>query len=491
MMKLVQAVEEDLAALCGLYRSVIPVLAENCGGTQLWRWGAYPSEEMLRQDIAGGNQFVLRDDDGTLLGTICAGENEVPGLETHPWLFGVHPGYLHRMAVAPAHQRHGYAIRLLSGAMEVLRMRGCDSVRWDVYAGNQRAAAIYQQLPGVRQAGASQAPEWPLPFLTFEKALTEDCPLLPLPMRPAFRCGPLTPWGGEKLIREYGKAFPETPAGESLEISCIPGLESTDAAGVPLPELIRRYGSAFAGRYADQPFPLLLKLINAKSPLSVQVHPDDAYAAEHEHGKSGKTEAWLILDAEEGSEIVWGVQPGTDRSGLRSAAEAGPALSALLRRVAVRPGDICYIPAGCVHAILSNVTLYEIQQSSDITYRFYDWDRVDAQGKRRPLHLKQALEVADLSFRSEPEHAPDAPFSQVLNKPCFLLDILRPGGAQPSVALPAIPDFGLLTALTGQLTLVWEGGARPLAKGSTCFIPASSPACALHGSGTAALALPG
>ena len=248
----------------------------------------------------------------------------------------------------------------------------------------------------------------------------------PVRMHPAFRGGKLTPWGGEKLRTVYGKEIAEVPTGESLEISCIPGLESRDDAGRTLTELIAEYGEDFAGRYAGRTFPLLLKLIDAREPLSVQVHPDDAYARLHEDGKLGKTEAWLILDCPEGAELVYGIQPGTDRETLRRASEAGSAVEPLLRRVKVRPGDVCNIPAGTVHAIGAGILLYEIQQSSDVTYRFYDWDRVDAKGNRRELHIRKALDVTRLDFAPDPKHWDEKPgVTRMLEEPFFSLDLIR------------------------------------------------------------------
>ena len=138
--------------------------------------------------------------------------------------------------------------------------------------------------------------------------MKETSPFYPVRMHPAFRSGRLTPWGGERLRTVYGKAITEVPTGESLEVSCIQGLESTDDNGEKLTDLIARYGEDFAGAYAHKPFPLLLKLIDAAESLSVQVHPDDAYAGRNEGGKLGKTEAWLILDAPEGSKIVYGIK---------------------------------------------------------------------------------------------------------------------------------------------------------------------------------------
>ena len=285
----------------------------------------------------------------------------------------------------------------------------------------------------------------------------------------------------------YGKDIREVPTGESLEVSCIPGLESTDDAGIKLPDLIAAYGEAFAGEYAKKPFPLLLKLIDAAEPLSVQVHPNDNYAARVENGKLGKTEAWLILDAPEGSQLVYGIKPGTTLDTLRAACEQGAAVEPLLRRVTVHPGDVCFIPAGCVHAIGAGITLYEIQQSSDITYRFYDWDRVDKNGNRRELHLQKALDVTDLTFSLDPIPAPNKPVARVLDEKYFTLDLVN---VQGEAVLPAVTAFGLLTALDGDLNVRFAGGQLTLRKGESAYIPHTAPVLTLHGKGRAALSMP-
>ena len=311
----------------------------------------------------------------------------------------------------------------------------------------------------------------------------------PVRMHPAYRSGKLTPWGGEKLKTVFGKEIPENPTGESLEISCIPGLESTDDAGRKLSALIAEHGSAWVGRYAGRAFPLLLKLIDAREPLSVQVHPDDEYAREHEGGKLGKTEAWLILDCPEGAELVYGIRPGTSLEALKEASEQGSAVAPLLRRVKVQPGDVCNIPAGTVHAIGAGILLYEIQQSSDVTYRFYDWDRTDAQGCRRELHLRQALDVTNLAFAPEPKHwNGEEGVTRMLEEPFFSLDLICADGE--AVALPAIRDFGFLTALTDGVRLTWNGGEISMKKGESFFIPRESPDLRLSGSGRAALSMP-
>lgn len=482
-MILQKARPSDLEAVCRFYE-IICVDMESKGQRQ-WHWGAYPNEQVLAESIQAGTLYRLYDEQGVVV-AVTVDRVQDSAYDQVSWLFGVRPGMFHRLAVRPDMRGEGLARKALADVDELLRTMGCDSLRCDTYTDNSNALRLYA-MQGMRTAGKVKMLDRPHPFVCFEKPLTEDCPLLPVPMHPAFRGGSLTPWGGEKLLRIYDKPIRDIPTGESLEISCIPTLESTDDTGMRLPDLIARYGKQFAGKYAKQPFPLLLKLIDAKQSLSVQVHPNNDYAKANERGKLGKTEAWLILDAPENGELVYGIQPDTTLEQLQEACEQGAAVEPLLRRVKVKPGDVCYIPAGCVHAIGAGILLYEIQQSSDVTYRFYDWDRVDAKGKRRELHLKKALDVTDLTFSLDPIPAPDTPCARVLDKEYFTLDILNAHG---SVQLPAIRHFGMLTALEGDLTLVWQGAQRKLAKGDSVYLPTTCPTLTLKGEGRAALSMP-
>ena len=472
----------DLEALCTLYQAVCGDLEAN--GSRQWKWGAYPSRELLEKDIAAGKLYCLYGDGGMAV-AVTVDTVMDPQYAQVNWLYGVRPGIFHRLCVRPDLRGQGLGREAVGDVEEILCAMGCDSIRADAGHDNGHAADFYRALR-MREAGRVRFAEREEPYIAFEKRLDEDCPLLPQRMHPAFRGGPLTPWGGEKLRTVFGKEIPGVPTGESLEVSCIPGLESTDDTGEKLPDMISRYGRALVGQYDLRPFPLLLKLIDARDTLSVQVHPNDAYAAEHEH-KLGKTEAWLILDAPEGAELVYGIQPGTTREALRAACEQGAAVEPLLRRVPVKAGDVCYIPAGCVHAIGAGILLYEIQQSSDVTYRFYDWDRTDAEGNRRQLHLEQALAVTDLNLQREPIPAPDTPQSRVLDETYFSLDLICSGGR---AFLPRVTDFGLLTALDEGLELCWEGASLPLRKGETFLLPCTCPRLTLKGSGRAALSMP-
>lgn len=295
-----------------------------------------------------------------------------------------------------------------------------------------------------------------------------DTTLAPIKMLPAYRYGKATPWGGDALEGLFGRQLPDKRTGESLEISALSGLSSQDEEGNTLPELIQKHGENLVGRYADQPFPLLLKLISARDLLSVQVHPDDAYAKEHEN-KLGKTEAWIIVDCEKGAELVFGVKEGTSMDELEKASLKGAAIEKLLERVKIKPGDAFMINAGTLHAIGAGIVLYEIQQSSDVTYRFYDWQRTDKDGNKRPLHLKKALDVVDLDVRPStyPKKAITPARTLLVECPYFATESLR--GCDKE-ALPSFAgSFGMLTALSPAI-LYYSGEAMELEAGQTVFL---------------------
>lgn len=199
-------------------------------------------------------------------------------------------------------------------------------------------------------------------------------------------------WGGRKLSAIYPGTVPDGPIGEAWIISAVPGSESVVAegprAGRTLAELYRTDRTLFPR--AGATFPLLTKIIDARDRLSVQVHPDDAYARSHEN-QSGKTECWYVLEAEPGASLVLGHEAATTEI-LREAIASGT-LERLLRTVPVRRGDFVHIPAGTLHAIGGGIVLLENQQNSDVTYRIHDYGRLDAAGKPRTLHVESSLAV--------------------------------------------------------------------------------------------------
>jgi len=213
-------------------------------------------------------------------------------------------------------------------------------------------------------------------------------------------------WGGEKLIREYGISSPNTPLAEAWVLSahsdgdsrisfsegelCSKGKESSEGESFAEylkchPEAVGSFGKAFPF------FPTLIKLIDAKKALSIQVHPDDSFALSRE-GQYGKTEMWIVLEREEGAFLYFGFQKDYTEEEIRRAIEAEN-FPSLLCKVMVEPGDVFFIPAGTVHAIGAGILLAEVQQNSNLTYRVYDYGRKDAQGNTRELHVEKALEV--------------------------------------------------------------------------------------------------
>ena len=294
-------------------------------------------------------------------------------------------------------------------------------------------------------------------------------PLEPIRMHPAYRYDAMTPWGGDDLKKLYQKDIPSPCTGEILEVSAIPGLESRNVAGETLPRLIEKYGEALTGTKVTTPFPLLLKLLDARDTLSVQVHPGDEYAARVEH-KLGKTEAWHILFAEEGAQLVYGVRPNVTKEELRQASLSGRTVEEKLRFVPVKAGETYSIPAGMVHAIGKGIVLYEIQQSSDVTYRFYDWERKDKNGKKRELHIEKAVDVTDVHLQMDAAKETELEEGHflLLREPYFTLERFeRFRGTLPRRA----ECFSILTALD-ETTLRWTDGKMRLAPGTTALLPA-------------------
>lgn len=230
--------------------------------------------------------------------------------------------------------------------------------------------------------------------------------IYPMTFEPVFRD---YIWGGRNLEALYGRALPEGIVAESWDISAYPGAVTRIENGYwkwrTLGDVTADLGGHFLGSVVRERFgirfPLLVKLLDAQRDLSVQVHPDDRYAAAHENGSLGKSEMWYVLHAEPGAELILGLAAGATRAAFEQAVQAGQ-IEPQLNRIPVRAGDVLDIPAGTVHALLAGVIVAEIQQNSDATYRIYDWGRLRADGQPRPLHIERALDVIDW------EHQPGA-----------------------------------------------------------------------------------
>lgn len=306
-------------------------------------------------------------------------------------------------------------------------------------------------------------------------------------------------WGGERLSRLYDQKISE-PIGESWEvcdhekdISCI---ANGPARGRTLRELFAEDRSALVGSAYDpfrpDRFPLMLKLLDAKQDLSVQVHPDDRYADLQKPGELGKTEAWYILACEEGACIYRGLKKGTTRDDLRRAMESGT-VDRVLKRISVNPGEVYYLPAGMVHALGAGVEIAEIQQNSDTTYRLFDWNRTGLDGLPRPLHLDDGLAVT--AFDST---GPDCQTGELIPSPfcrrerfirCKKFTLERLSDFRGPVSLTTAGEsFHLLTAVDGRVTVTTEEGREELCTRQSCLLPASCRQYHLEGtSGSAVL----
>ena len=212
-------------------------------------------------------------------------------------------------------------------------------------------------------------------------------------------------WGGDKLVRFKHLPATDEPIGESWELSAFPGRESvvTDGEdrGLTLPQLVERYGADLVGedvyrRYGDS-FPLLIKVIDAHRDLSIQVHPDEEMALRR-HGCHGKNEMWYILNADDGAVIRAGFNSTITQDEYDRKLADGTLLD-VVNADSSRPGDVFFIPAGQIHSIGAGNMVVEIQQSSDITYRVWDYNRRDADGNLRQLHVQEAREALDFTAR--------------------------------------------------------------------------------------------
>jgi mannose-6-phosphate isomerase len=314
--------------------------------------------------------------------------------------------------------------------------------------------------------------------------------LYPLKFQPVYKS---YLWGGRKL-EQFGKTLPEGIVAESWEISCHPSgvsiISNGEYAGTPLTGFIGDFGSKVVGTALPDKdlakFPLLVKLIDANDRLSVQVHPDDAYASSHENGELGKNEMWYILEAKPGAELIYDIRPGTTKADFAQAVSQG-VIESRLKKLPVSPGDVINIPAGLVHAIGAGIILAEIQQNSDTTYRVYDYDRIDANGDKRPLHIEKALEVIDFNSRNRREKAQgliiepkkDAQKKYLVANPYFAVELDTVRETLDEIADGSKFYIYFLTEGSGEI--LYNNGSIPVTRGESILIPASLGAYTLKG----------
>jgi mannose-6-phosphate isomerase len=299
-------------------------------------------------------------------------------------------------------------------------------------------------------------------------------------------------WGGERLRSSIPafQAFKTTePIGEAWLVYADNTIINGDYSGQTLQDLATAQGANLLGtsptaRYGTT-FPLLAKLIDASDKLSIQVHPDDAYALSQEAatGYLGKTEAWYILEAAPEAEIIWGFSESLSPQQLRNAIEEGT-LERYLNTVPVRAGDVILNPAGTVHAIGAGILLFEIQQSSDLTYRLYDFQRRDASGQLRELHVDKALDVSDLQPGNRAKILPkqlSPQITQLVATEHFVMDELQLPGLPELTTRPE--SLELLTVLGGAVTIHHDGEPVILEQTEAAVLPAVLGAYSLEGSG--------
>lgn len=308
--------------------------------------------------------------------------------------------------------------------------------------------------------------------------------MLPLVFEPHFKS---VVWGGRRLER-FGKALPAGPIGESWEMSVHPHHVSRVAEGVwsgrLLTDLFREHGDAL-GR--DR-FPWLIKYLDCDGLLSIQVHPDDEQAQRLLGEPNGKSEVWLVLDAEEEGRIFAGFKPGVAREEVVCRLRDGT-LENCMHAVAPKPGDCFYLPAGTVHAVGRGVVIAEIQQSSDATFRLFDWNRVGLDGKPRPLHVEASLacinwDAGPVLPRREVVFPDETWRSKLLECPFFQVERLRLHTTRPSPHVGRM-SVGMVAEGTAELRIPKQGYTRRLPQGTTVLIPASCPPALWEPVGTA------
>lgn len=292
-------------------------------------------------------------------------------------------------------------------------------------------------------------------------------------------------WGGTALKERFGYEIPSKQTGECWAISGHPNgpsiVENGPYKGKTLIDLWDNHREIF-GNYEGKSFPLLTKILDSNADLSVQVHPDDTYAGKYENGELGKTECWYIIDCKEDAEVIYGHHAQTKEE--FESLVANGEWDKLLNRVPIKPGDFFYLPSGMIHALCEGALVLETQQSSDTTYRVYDYDRLDGDGQKRDLHLGKALDVStiphvnsDVTIQHSSQTGADiTKFIEAEYFSVYKWDIN--GNATFSIDQP----FTLISVLEGSGTLTTDGESYTLTKGDHFIMPHDSKELNFQGS---------
>jgi mannose-6-phosphate isomerase len=291
-------------------------------------------------------------------------------------------------------------------------------------------------------------------------------------------------WGGRRLGDVLGKPLPAAgPYGEAWEISDHGSHQSVVAAGRhagrTLRELLLQDGDALLGGRSTGAFPWLVKFLDACDWLSVQVHPDEESVVHLWPGEGSKTEAWFILAAQPGSRVYAGLLPGVDEKQMRTALAAGN-VADCLHSFEPRPGDCLFLPAGTVHAVGGGVLIAEVQQTSDATFRLFDWNRKDSNGQQRKLHIEEALACIDwkggpvhpIAARGYPggvESTEESVRQRLVECRYFHLDYVR----QSTPFVCGGGKMQTMLVLHGRVAVATEDGPQSLRAGDTLLLPAA------------------
>ena len=305
-------------------------------------------------------------------------------------------------------------------------------------------------------------------------------------------------WGGQAILKKKGSAVSRLAKdklyGESWDLSSVKGDVSVVANGMlkgnDLNEIIEVYMGELVGeenfeRYGLE-FPLLVKYLDCNDKLSVQVHPDDALAEER-HNSYGKTEAWYVVDCKPGAAIYLGFKDLNITREEYIAAVSESRLEPLLNKVEVHPGDVFFIPAGTVHALGAGIEVVEVQQTSDVTYRIYDWDRVDASGKGRELHTALAVDAIDFEADAELLHRKyelqKGGEAKVIESPYFTM-VMHDVADGKELNRSMLDSFIIYIAIKGSMELVADGVKESFAEGEVVLVPAEMNEVCIEGTGT-------
>lgn len=301
-------------------------------------------------------------------------------------------------------------------------------------------------------------------------------------------------WGGQRLNDEFEKGIDMSPLAETWECSTHPDGPSYVVGGsndgMTLADVIKDAPEILGSKHAGlSELPILIKFIDAKSDLSVQVHPTDEYAKEHENGQLGKSEMWYVLDATDDAKLIYGFKNKTNKEAIKKAIENGT-LMKYLQSVPIKKDDLFFIEAGTVHAIGAGALVAEIQENSNLTYRLYDYDRIDKDGNKRALHIDKALEVANMQSSSEPRqplrvlHYSRGVASELLCR-CKYFEVYRMivNTERRSVVTYGTEEisFRVLLCVNGCGSINFGNETINVYKGDCIFFPADSVEVNIHG----------